>query len=153
MGEATQISQQGQGYAWTPGGRLARMTLADGGTLNGKDQGDAPVSALATDHPISLPAFLKHLRLLEDAGLVSTEKVGRVRTCRLCADGLDAAEDWLRTHREFWNQQLDNLERLFEANRRDTAWPPQSPENRSKSVAASRPRRKTSTTRGRHPKS
>jgi DNA-binding transcriptional ArsR family regulator len=116
-------------------------------------QGDEAVSALATDHPISLPAFLKHLRVLEDAGLVTTEKVGRVRTCRLCSDGLDAAEDWLRTHREFWNQQLDNLERLFQANRRDTTWPPPSPDTRSKSAAASRPRRRTSTTRGRPPHS
>ena len=113
--------------------------------------GDQGVSALATAHAISLPAFMKHVRTLERAGLMTTLKTGRVRTCRLCDAGLAAAETWLRTHRAFWEGQLDSLERLFQPSSTEThAWPaPLPPRNRSKSGVTSRRRRLASTTPGR----
>lgn len=75
-------------------------------------RGDEAVSVLAADHDISLPAFMKHVRTLERAGLVTTLKSGRVRTCRLCEPGLAVAEEWIHTHRAFWERQLDSLHRL-----------------------------------------
>ncbi len=75
--------------------------------------GESTVSELATEYSISLPAFLKHVRVLEDAGLVTTRKIGRVRYCRYSPQRLAAAEDWLRDHRQFWERQLDQLQRHF----------------------------------------
>ena len=76
-------------------------------------QGEAAVSELAADHPISLPAFLKHIRVLEGAGLLASRKEGRVRRCRLVPDPLASAEEWLEQHRVFWSRQLDALERFL----------------------------------------
>ncbi|MEQ1856703.1 MAG: metalloregulator ArsR/SmtB family transcription factor [Longimicrobiales bacterium] len=78
--------------------------------------GEAPISALAAGHAMSLPGFLKHVRVLEDAGLVTTEKLGRVRRCRLVPGALDEAQAWIRTHRAFWNAQMDSLDRYLESN-------------------------------------
>jgi DNA-binding transcriptional ArsR family regulator len=75
--------------------------------------GEESVSALADGHPISLPAFLKHVRVLERAGLVRTVKRGRVRRCRLDAARLREAEGWLQEHRLFWERQLHSLERFL----------------------------------------
>jgi DNA-binding transcriptional ArsR family regulator len=111
-------------------------------------RGAAPVSALAADHAISLPAFMKHLRTLERAGLVTTEKAGRVRTCRLRDAALATAQTWLATHRAFWQQQLAALARFVESpSAQEDPWP-SSPRRRSKSVRSSMPRRPASTTRG-----
>ena len=76
-------------------------------------QDDAPVSELAAGHDMSLPAFLKHLRVLEDAGIVSTAKVGRVRRCRLAPARLAEAERWIHAHRAFWEGQLASLDRFL----------------------------------------
>ena len=76
-------------------------------------RGEASISSLAAEHEMSLPGFLKHIRVLEEAGLVSTRKEGRVRTCRLEAGALADAEDWLARHRMFWQRQLDSLERFL----------------------------------------
>jgi len=76
-------------------------------------RGDEAVSKLAAGYEMSLPGFLKHLRLLETAGLLATRKRGRVRTCRLRADSLAEAEAWLAKHRVFWQRQLDSLERFL----------------------------------------
>jgi DNA-binding transcriptional ArsR family regulator len=112
-------------------------------------KGEAPVSALAADHAISLPAFMKHVRTLERAGLVVTEKVGRVRTCRLRDAALASAEQWLQTHRVFWKHQLAALAALVESQPpQEEPWP-SSPPSRSKFGKSSRPRRLASTTRGR----
>lgn len=82
-------------------------------------KGESTVSELATGYAISLPAFLKHVRVLEDAGLVSTRKVGRVRYCRYTPKRIAAAEEWLRDHRQFWERQLDHLERYFTVRKRE----------------------------------
>jgi DNA-binding transcriptional ArsR family regulator len=116
-------------------------------------RGEAPVSTLAADHAISLPAFMKHVRTLERAGLVVTAKAGRVRTCRLQDAALASAESWLQTHRLFWRQQLAALARFVESGppQQEDPWP-SSPPSRSKSDKSSRPRPPASTTRGRRPR-
>ena len=73
-------------------------------------RGPASVSELARPLPMSLPAVLQHLKALEDSGLVSTEKKGRVRTARLQGDTLGAAEQWLTDRRTEWAAQADRLE-------------------------------------------
>jgi DNA-binding transcriptional ArsR family regulator len=73
-------------------------------------QGDATISELAAPHDMSMPAALKHVGRLIDAGLVRREKRGRTVTCSLNIDPLDAASAWLREHLEFWNQRLDALD-------------------------------------------
>jgi DNA-binding transcriptional ArsR family regulator len=75
--------------------------------------GDAPVSSLASNHEMSLPAFLKHVRVLERAGLVTTSKVGRVRQCRLTPKRLAEAALWIQSHRAFWAAQLESLDRFL----------------------------------------
>ncbi|MCI0686913.1 MAG: metalloregulator ArsR/SmtB family transcription factor, partial [Sporichthyaceae bacterium] len=75
--------------------------------------GEATVSELAHPHPISLPAFLKHVGVLRRAGLVSDRKVGRERRCRLAAQPLEAAGNWITQYRRFWGRQLDSLERYL----------------------------------------
>ncbi len=76
-------------------------------------KGEESVSTLAKGHPITLPAFMKHVRVLEQAGLVTTVKRGRVRHCRLDARRLGEAERWLENHRLFWEHQLASLDRFL----------------------------------------
>lgn len=71
--------------------------------------GPASVTAIATPLPMSLPAVVQHLQVLERAGLVSTRKVGRVRTCRLEAERLDTVEAWISARRQAWERRLDRL--------------------------------------------
>jgi len=71
------------------------------------------VSKLAEPFQMTLAAIVQHLRVLEEAGLVKTEKVGRVRSCRIEAAGLRAAEEWLRARRPEWDRQLDRLEEFL----------------------------------------
>lgn len=72
-------------------------------------RGPATVSELAEPHDMSLPAVLQHLSLLEASGLVRSEKVGRVRTCRVESAKLRAAEDWIAARRSTWERRLDRL--------------------------------------------
>lgn len=74
---------------------------------------EATVSELAAPHKMSLPAVMKHLRVLEQAGLVSQEKVGRERHCRLRAQALKPASDWIAQYRQFWERQFDALDRYL----------------------------------------
>jgi len=67
------------------------------------------VSRLAEPFSMSLAAVVQHLQVLEEAGLVKTEKLGRVRSCRVEAAGLQAAEAWLRARRPEWDRKLDRL--------------------------------------------
>ncbi len=75
-------------------------------------RGPASVSELAKPFEMALPSFLQHLRVLEDSGLVSTAKTGRVRTCTLRTETLVAAEHWLEAQRSLWTKRLDQLDRL-----------------------------------------
>ncbi len=72
--------------------------------------GPMSVSLLAEPFDMSLAAVVQHLQILQRAGLVKTEKVGRVRSCRVEASGLRAAEEWLRALRPEWDRKLDRLE-------------------------------------------
>lgn len=74
---------------------------------------EASVSELAQPHDISLPAAMKHLRVLETAGLVSQRKIGRERRCRLTAQALKPASDWIGQYRQFWERQFDALDRYL----------------------------------------
>jgi DNA-binding transcriptional ArsR family regulator len=90
--------------------------LADGTrrrVLADLEQGAASVSELARPHAMSLPAFLKHLRVLEDAGLIARAKDGRVVNCTLSPEPMRAASDWLARYERFWNGQLDSLARYL----------------------------------------
>lgn len=72
-------------------------------------EGPASVSDLASPLPMSLQAVVQHLQVLESSGLVQTEKVGRVRTCRIEPAVLRSAEQWISERRTSWEQRLDRL--------------------------------------------
>jgi DNA-binding transcriptional ArsR family regulator len=73
-------------------------------------RGEMSVSQLATPLPMSLPAVMQHLRLLEQSGLVASDKAGRIRTCRLQPDRLQLASDWTTQRRNEWESRLDRLD-------------------------------------------
>ena len=77
------------------------------------------VSELAKPFAMSLPAIIKHLDVLSDAGLLAREKTGRVVACRLTARPMEQAMDWLNRHQRFWSNNLDRLVALVE----NEQWP------------------------------
>jgi DNA-binding transcriptional ArsR family regulator len=70
---------------------------------------------------MSLPAVMQHVKLLVASGLVSTEKVGRVRTCRLNPEALARAEAWIAEQRRVWEARLDRLETYLEETAGETS--------------------------------
>jgi DNA-binding transcriptional ArsR family regulator len=70
----------------------------------------ASVGDLAGPFDMALPSFVQHLKVLEDCGLVRSEKAGRVRTYRLVPARFKAAEDWLARQRQLWERRLDQLD-------------------------------------------
>ena len=78
-------------------------------------RGPASVSELARPLPMSLPAVVQHLQVLEQSGLVRTEKLGRVRTCSLEIGALSLAEQWINDRRLARNRQLDRLGAFLDA--------------------------------------
>jgi DNA-binding transcriptional ArsR family regulator len=76
-------------------------------------QGPLSVSALAGPLEITLTAVGQHLQVLEDSGLVHTEKIGRIRTCRLESIGFLALQEWVQDHRSTWERGLDRLGELL----------------------------------------
>src|SRR5665213_3054510 len=79
------------------------------GLLERLSRGPAPVSELARPLPMSLPSVMQHLGVLEAAGLVRSEKLGRVRTCAIEPAALSLAEQWINARRIEWDQRLDRL--------------------------------------------
>ena len=73
-------------------------------------RGDATVGELAEPFDISLPAISRHLKILEDAALISNQREGKHRRCRLERDTLASVSAWLDFQRNFWNGSLDRLE-------------------------------------------
>ncbi|MBV8976818.1 MAG: helix-turn-helix transcriptional regulator [Alphaproteobacteria bacterium] len=73
-------------------------------------QGPASVSELAEPFDMSLPAIVQHLQVLETSGLVASEKIGRVRTCRIEPQALLTARDWLESQRAAWEARFDRLD-------------------------------------------
>lgn len=78
-------------------------------------EGPASVKELAEPYEMGLPSFLKHVKVLEASGLISSEKAGRVRTCRLIPTRLAAAEDWLGAQRAIWEARTDRLAAFVES--------------------------------------
>jgi DNA-binding transcriptional ArsR family regulator len=75
-------------------------------------RGPASVGDLAKEAPMTLPSFLKHVRVLESNGLIRTVKSGRVRTCELNRERFALVEDWLAEQRRSWADRTDRLERF-----------------------------------------
>lgn len=80
-------------------------------------RGEASVGELAEPFEMSLPAVSKHLRVLENAGLLLRQKDGRVRRCHLIGAPLGEAADWISRYRRFWEDQLESLARYLEEQR------------------------------------
>jgi len=104
-------------------------------------RGEAHVGALVAPFPISGPAISRHLRVLEDAGLIEREADAQWRICRLRGAGLRAAHRWLERYRAFWEESLDRLAELLEA--------PPAPPARARKPAARTSRTRSSPTRHR----
>src|SRR5712671_77013 len=85
----------------------------------GKQQG-LSISELAKPFAVSLPAIMKHLEVLSDAGLIARSKTGRTVACRLTAEPMEQAMDWLNRYQRFWSEQLDRLAAFVEEDK----WPP-----------------------------
>ena len=77
-------------------------------------QGPASVSELARPLPMSLPAVMLHLKVLEESGLVTSRKEGRVRTCRIEPKMLSQAEKWVGERRQMWERSLDRLDQFLD---------------------------------------
>ena len=85
--------------------------------------GAATVTELSEPHGMSLPGFMKHLRVLEDAGLVTRMKEGRVVRCELAAKPMQEAAMWLSHYEQFWSGQLDALGRYLYHEEEVNPWP------------------------------
>lgn len=84
------------------------------GILEQLAHADASITALAERFQMTLTGMKKHVGVLEKAGLVTTEKVGRVRTCRLGQRGLEAEAAWIERHRQLWAARFDELDLVVE---------------------------------------
>lgn len=76
-------------------------------------KGPASVSELAKPLNMSLPAVVQHLQLLEQSGLVTSRKTGRVRTCRIDPRRLNMAQSWLQKQRSLWEARLDRMDEII----------------------------------------
>ena len=85
------------------------------GVLVQLGRADASITDLAEKFHMTLTGMKKHVGVLEQAGLVVTEKVGRVRTCKLGLRTLDEEAAWLEGHRQLWAARFDQLDRVVEA--------------------------------------
>jgi DNA-binding transcriptional ArsR family regulator len=81
-------------------------------------EGELPVSALAEPFDMALPSFTQHIRVLEECGLVTSEKRGRSRWCRLVRPRFDEAADWMEAERRRWTARLDRLEAYLDREER-----------------------------------
>ena len=88
------------------------------GVLEQLGRGDASITDLADKFHMTLTGIKKHVGVLEQAGLVTTEKVGRVRTCRLGARRLEDAEAWIESYHLLWSARFEALDTVIEALKR-----------------------------------
>lgn len=98
---------------------LAFQALSDPGRramVERLSRGPASVSELAEPLPMTLSAVVQHLKILEEAGLVSSRKAGRVRTCTLEIGAMTKLESWIAERKRFWEQQYDQLEAYLSQN-------------------------------------
>lgn len=82
--------------------------------INRLTLGELSVTQLANDFSMKLPSFYSHLKILEEAELISTEKKGRVRYCALQKQTFDKMQNWFETKKTQWVSRLDNIEKLLE---------------------------------------
>jgi DNA-binding transcriptional ArsR family regulator len=90
------------------------------GILEVLAQGDASISELAARFDMTLTGMKKHVQVLEDAGLLTTEKVGRVRTCRIGPRRLERETAWIERFRQMVEARYDRLDQLLEETADDT---------------------------------
>jgi DNA-binding transcriptional ArsR family regulator len=109
------------------------------------------VSALARLFPVSLPAIMKHLDVLSDAGLITRTKSGRIVSCRLAAAPMQEAVGWLNRYQRFWSERLDRLAAFLEEESCPSQ-PASSSNPVSPSSGGSKPRQLRSTPPGRTPR-
>jgi DNA-binding transcriptional ArsR family regulator len=84
------------------------------GVLEQLGRGDASITVLADKFHMTLTGMKKHVGVLEQAGLVTTEKVGRVRTCRLGRRRLEEERKWIERYRQLWDARFDALDQVVE---------------------------------------
>ena len=108
------------------------------------EQEHVSVSELARPFAMSLPAIMKHLDVLSDAGLIARAKTGRTVACRLTAGPMAQASEWLNRYEKFWSEQLDRLAAFLE----EKSWQPPSSSQASPSSAGSGPSPPKSTAPG-----
>ena len=84
------------------------------GVLEQLGRADASITALAEKFHMTLTGMKKHVFVLEQTGLVTTEKVGRVRTCKLGPRGLQEEAAWIERHRQLWGARFDELDKVVE---------------------------------------
>ncbi len=94
--------------------------------------GPMSVSDLAQPFRVTLAAIVQHVQVLEESGIVRSEKVGRVRTCRLDPDGLKVAERWISERRSLWERRLDRLGELLAEDDPSDSSPTKSKKKRKK---------------------
>ena len=102
-----------------PDGRLdaSFAALSDAtraGVLEQLGRGDSSITALADAFRMTLTGMRKHVGVLEQAGLVTTAKVGRVRTCRLGPRRLEEEAAWIERYRQLWDARFDELDKVVE---------------------------------------
>src|SRR3954470_3874488 len=89
------------------------------GVLEQLGSADASITALAEKFHMTLTGMKKHVGVLEHAGLVTTEKVGRVRTCKLGLRGLQEEAAWIESYRQLWGARFDELDKIVESLKRE----------------------------------
>jgi DNA-binding transcriptional ArsR family regulator len=106
--------------------------------------GETSVSELAKPFEMSMPAVSKHLKVLEHAGLISRSRDAQMRPCKIEAQALKRADDWLEEYRRLWEQRLDRLEDYLKAVQiqAKAAQPAESPNTETKAKGKSRGRKK-----------
>jgi DNA-binding transcriptional ArsR family regulator len=91
------------------------------GILRQLGRGDASITDLASSFEMTLTGMKKHVQILEEAGLVTSEKVGRVRTCRLGPERLTPEVAWMRSYQEMVEARFNRLERFLERTKGETS--------------------------------
>jgi DNA-binding transcriptional ArsR family regulator len=108
------------------------------------ESGSRPVTELASAHDMSLPGFMKHLRVLEDVGLLERTKEGRVVRCTLQPEPMKEAASWIAHYEKFWTDKLDSLARYLYQQEELQTWKkpasPTSPPSRSRGSTPRRPK-------------
>ena len=108
-------------YSWT-GFDASFAALSDvtrRGVLEQLGRADASITDLAEKFHMTLTGMKKHVGVLEQAGLVTTEKVGRVRTCKLGSRRLEEEAAWIERYRQLWDARFDELDKIVEELKRE----------------------------------